>query len=277
MSDVDRAVKVTLGVVIQRAAHDLVAFAVFGVVAYVEMVVGYLVAAQVLDAAESEVTAFAAQFAMHIETVQAAACLQGVDADAAVGGLLARDVHELGGVLGAMKPQGEVELRAFGSVDTEDGQLCPGAAHLVVNPAGGAAVFAEAQVDTAVLQSRCGKVDVEHERGVKRGVFGHGEQQGVALFGEVLREVGRIRQVEQAAVGIFKVTVVFADGVRQVILVVTAFAFALARGQGVKRDPAPGFVAARFAVVVAVGAGLFLDVVHYALRAAPVSSPRKSA
>ena len=176
-----------------------------------------------------------------------------------------------------MKPQGEVELRAFGSVDTEDRQLCPGAACLVVNPAGSAAVFAEAQVDTAMLQTRCSEVYVEHERGVKRGVFGHGEQQGIALFGEVLREIGRIRQVEQAAVGIGKFAVVFADGVRQVILVVAAFAFALARGQGVKRDPAPGFVAARFAVVLAVGAGLFLDVVHYALRAAPVSSPRKSA
>ena len=175
VSDVDCAVEVALGVVVQRAAHDLVAFAVFGVVAHVEVVVGDLVAAQVLDAAEGEVAAFAAQFAMHVETVQAAARLQGVDADAAVGGLGARDVHELGGVFGAMKPQGEVELRAFGGVNTEDRQLCSGAACLVVNPAGGAAVFAEAQVDAAVLQSRCGKVDVEHERGVKRGVFGHGE------------------------------------------------------------------------------------------------------
>ena len=123
------------------------AFAVFGEVAHVEVVVTGLFAREQLYAAEGEVCAFAVQFAVYVEAQQVAACLQGIDAHAAVGGLLYRDLRHLRRAVVAMKPEGDVYLCAVFGIDGDDRQLCAAAAHAVVNPKGAAAVFASADVD----------------------------------------------------------------------------------------------------------------------------------
>ena len=175
VGDVDHAVEDAERRVVERAAHALVAFAVFGEVAHVEVVVAGLFAREQLYAAEGEVCAFAVQFAVDVQPQQVAACLQGVDAYPAVGGLLYGGLCHLCGAGVAMKPQGDVYLCAVFGIDGDDRQLCAAAARAVVYPEGAAAVFASADVDARGLQAAGEEVDVERGDGVKVGAVGDGE------------------------------------------------------------------------------------------------------
>ena len=151
------------------------AFAVFGEVAHVQVVVANLAAFEQLHAAEGEMGAFAVQFAVDVEAQQVAARLQRIDADAAVGRLLYRHLRHLCGAGVAMKPQGDVYLCAVFGIDGDDRQLCAAAARAVVYPEGAAAVFASADVDARGLQAAGEEVDVERGDGVKVGAVGDGE------------------------------------------------------------------------------------------------------
>ena len=288
MGDVDHAVEDAERRIVERAAHALVAFAVFGEVAHVQVVVADLAACEQLYAAEGEVGAFAAQFAVHIEAEQVAARLQGVEADAAVARLLHGGLCHLRRAALALKPQGNVHLRAIGSVHGDDRQLRAAAARAVVNPEGAAAVFAGADVDARGLQAARGEVDVERGDVGKVGVVGDGKLQRVGLQGNVQGGKGGIVEGEQVAVGGIIVAEVFADGVGQVELVVGVFDAAGVIAQGIERRPAPHFAAAQVAHGLPAAEGLLLqrasggadvreEAAHQALRAAPVSSPRKSA
>ena len=175
MGDVDHAVKDALRAAVECAAHALVAFAVFGEVAHVEVVVADLFVREQLYAAEGEVCAFAVQFAVYVEAQQVAARLQGVDAHTAVGRLLYRHLCHLCGAGVAMKPQGDVYLCAVFGIDGDDRQLCAAAARAVVYPEGAAAVFASADVDARGLQTARGEVDVERGDLFKVGAVGDGE------------------------------------------------------------------------------------------------------
>ena len=121
VGDVDHAVEDAERRVVERAAHALVAFAVFGEVAHVQVVVAGLFAREQLYAAEGEVCAFAVQFAVDVQPQQVAAYLQGVDAYPAVGGLLYGGLCHLCGAGVAMKPQGNVYLCAVFGVHRDDG------------------------------------------------------------------------------------------------------------------------------------------------------------
>ena len=187
------------------------------------MVIADLFVREQLHAAEGEVCAFAVQFAVDVQPQQVAARLQRIDADAAVGGLLDGDLRHLRGAAVAMKPQGNVHLRAVFGINGDDWQLRAVAAGAVVHPEGAAAVFARADVDTRGLQAARGEVDVERGDVIEVSTIRDGEQQRVGLQGEVERGEGGVFKGEQAAVGGVIAAEVFADGVGQVKRVIGGF------------------------------------------------------
>ena len=138
------------------------------------------------------------------------------------------------------------------------------------------------------MQAAGEEVDVERSDVVQFGSFGDGEQQRFALQGNVQGGEGGVVQRQQGTVDLGKGAEVFADGIGQVKLVVGAFGAAGVIAQGIERRPAPHFAAAQVAHGLPAVEGLLLqracggadvreEAAHQALRAAPVSSPRKSA